>query len=63
LQLQEAVSEIELSSEGSAELLLLGGKPLDEPVAQYGPFVMNSREEINQAIADYNNGTLTEMSG
>lgn len=44
-----------------ARLLLLAGKPLREPVVQYGPFVMNSREEIEQAIADYNQGQLTAV--
>jgi quercetin 2,3-dioxygenase len=41
-----------------ARFLLLAGRPLGEPVVQYGPFVMNSREEIDQAIRDYQNGTL-----
>ncbi len=41
-----------------ARVLLLAGKPLREPVVQYGPFVMNSREEIEQAIADYQSGAL-----
>lgn len=36
--------------------MLLAGKPLNEPVVQYGPFVMNSVEEIQQAIDDYNSG-------
>ena len=41
-----------------ARFLLLAGRPLREPVVQYGPFVMNTREEIEQAIRDYQNGTL-----
>ncbi|HVL35741.1 MAG TPA: pirin family protein [Burkholderiales bacterium] len=41
-----------------ARLLVLAGKPLREPVVQYGPFVMNTREEIEQAIADYQAGTF-----
>jgi len=40
------------------EIILLGGQPLREPVAQYGPFVMNHRHELSQAIDDYNAGKL-----
>ncbi|MDC0662288.1 pirin family protein [Marinobacter sp. SS21] len=42
-----------------ARLLLIAGKPIAEPIVQYGPFVMNSREEIEQALADYRDGRLT----
>jgi redox-sensitive bicupin YhaK (pirin superfamily) len=41
-----------------ARFVVLAGKPLNEPVVQHGPFVMNTREEIEQAIRDYQNGTL-----
>jgi redox-sensitive bicupin YhaK (pirin superfamily) len=44
------------------EVLLIAGLPLNEPVARYGPFVMNTREEIYQAIEDYRNGKMGEIA-
>jgi hypothetical protein len=53
--------EVSGGAEGG-RLLLLAGRPLREPVVQYGPFVMNTREEIEQAIRDYQNGELTRAA-
>jgi redox-sensitive bicupin YhaK (pirin superfamily) len=41
-----------------ARFLLVSGAPLHEPVARYGPFVMNTREEIQQALRDLRDGTF-----
>jgi redox-sensitive bicupin YhaK (pirin superfamily) len=49
--------EIQTGGQATA-FLLLAARPLREPVVQYGPFVMNTREEIEQAMADYKNGQL-----
>ncbi len=52
--------KVKISAGGSGvKALLLTGRPIKEPVVQYGPFVMNTLEEINQAIDDYNQGKLT----
>ncbi len=48
--------EIFISAKEDTQFVVLDGMPIDEPVVQYGPFVMNSPEEINQAIEDFNNG-------
>tara|TARA_B100000749_G_C18429941_1_gene467483 strand:- start:896 stop:1744 length:849 start_codon:yes stop_codon:yes gene_type:complete len=47
------------AGESGARVLLIAGKPIGEPVLQYGPFVMNTREEIEQTLRDYRDGRLT----
>jgi redox-sensitive bicupin YhaK (pirin superfamily) len=55
------------AGEAGARFILVAGRPIGEPVVQYGPFVMNTREEIEQAFADYRDGRLVRakaaMSG
>jgi redox-sensitive bicupin YhaK (pirin superfamily) len=47
---------VTISAAGDTRLLLIAGRPLNEPIVQYGPFVMNTQQEIHQALSDYNNG-------
>lgn len=51
-----------IEASADAKLILISGKPLKEPIVQYGPFVMNSKDEIYQALSDFRDGRLGEKA-
>ena len=56
---ERSAGSVQISTHSSkAQLLILGGEPLNEPVVRYGPFVMNTRQQIVDAVNDYQNGVL-----
>ena len=59
--LSTAGSGVMVEANSNAKLLLLAGEPIDEPVVGHGPFVMNSQQEIIQAIADFNSGKFGQI--
>jgi hypothetical protein len=55
---EEVSIRVPADAKSPLDVLLLAGVPLKEPIAQYGPFVMNTSEEIYQAIEDYRSGKM-----
>ncbi len=50
-----------VNAESDAHFLLIAGQPLGEPIAQYGPFVMNTQEQIHQTLADFRDGRFATI--
>ncbi|MBH0195650.1 MAG: hypothetical protein HP494_08670 [Nitrospira sp.] len=53
---------VALHAEEDTTILVLGGEPIEEPVARYGPFVMNTQAELAQAVEDYRAGKMGHLS-
>ena len=60
--LDTAGTGVTLTADDEAKILFLAGQPIDEPVVGYGPFVMNTREEIVQAVEDFNSGRFGRIT-
>ncbi len=58
LENNQLATGVQIQGHAGDQLLVLSGQPLAEPIVQWGPFVMNSREEIEQAITDYQSGNI-----
>jgi len=59
--LDRAETDFTLEANGDAIVMILSGEPLNEPIEGYGPFVMNTAKEIDEAIADFNSGKFGAM--
>jgi len=57
----DASQAVRVSSEAPARVLIIAGRPLNEPIVQYGPFVMNTEEQIRQTLQDYRSGQFESV--
>ena len=62
VEFERTGTEVQVNSQGAARLLVLTGQAIGEPVVGQGPFVMNTREQIQEAIQDYQAGRMGRLS-
>lgn len=62
VQLDNAGERMTLNATDDTVLLVLSGEPINEPIARYGPFVMNTKAELVQAVNDYQAGKMGHLS-
>ncbi|HSR37441.1 MAG TPA: pirin-like C-terminal cupin domain-containing protein, partial [Phnomibacter sp.] len=55
-------TDVKIDSNNEAHLLVLSGEPIREPIAAYGPFVMNTKEEILEAVEEFNSGKFGQLN-
>jgi len=56
-------SQVAVAAHEDSRLLVMAGEPIEEPIARYGPFVMNTKAELVQAVNDYNAGKMGHLAG
>jgi redox-sensitive bicupin YhaK (pirin superfamily) len=59
---QREGSRVTIRAQENSHLLIMSGEPIDEPIARYGPFVMNTKAELIQAVQDYQAGKMGHLS-
>jgi len=57
-----AAGDVTIEARSEAMLLVLAGEPIEEPIVAHGPYVMNSEQQILQAISDFNSGRFGQLT-
>ena len=55
-------TQVTIEAEEASRILIMSGEPIDEPIARHGPFVMNTKAELIQAVQDYQAGKMGHLS-
>ncbi|MEM4373114.1 MAG: pirin-like C-terminal cupin domain-containing protein, partial [Metallosphaera sp.] len=62
LSIYDDGDEVQISTRKGAHVIVLSGRPINEPIAWYGPIVMNTEEELTQALLDLRRGTFVKKT-